>query len=252
MNNSTTMARALVSLALFAATVFLLFMIFTRAAGAEVCSASRGHDGVWWSYRIIDQRKCWYRGRPGRSKNALRWTAQQPRSSVAVGRPEVERLIPKHPVDLGAVPLEPKPIRTIPITRTLTAEALVQAARPRPELEPEPPPPEPIPMPYPRPTMVADRSPAKMWLALVPLVVILSAVIAAKLHPKQEHPPWPTKITTNRNRWIPLTSTKRSAESRRWLRAAAAQCYRLMVDIRSRPSIHVLTSYISDARSRST
>jgi len=33
--------------------------------------ASPGHDGEWWSWRIVDSKRCWYQGRPGRSKDLL-------------------------------------------------------------------------------------------------------------------------------------------------------------------------------------
>jgi hypothetical protein len=32
--------------------------------------------GHWWSYRLIDGRKCWYEGKPGLSKSLLEWPAQ--------------------------------------------------------------------------------------------------------------------------------------------------------------------------------
>ena len=33
--------------------------------------ASPGHDGEWWSWRIVDSKQCWYQGRPGRSTDLL-------------------------------------------------------------------------------------------------------------------------------------------------------------------------------------
>jgi hypothetical protein len=33
------------------------------------------HAG-WWSYRIIDGRKCWYEGKPGLSKSLLEWPSE--------------------------------------------------------------------------------------------------------------------------------------------------------------------------------
>ena len=44
------------------------------------------HSG-WWSYRIIDGRKCWYEGKPGLSKSLLEWpseTSSQPTSKEPI------------------------------------------------------------------------------------------------------------------------------------------------------------------------
>jgi len=46
------------------------------------------HPG-WWSYRIIDGRKCWYEGKPGFSKSSLEWplgTSSQPASDEELAR----------------------------------------------------------------------------------------------------------------------------------------------------------------------
>jgi hypothetical protein len=44
------------------------------AQAKQLCSAAaaRSHGG-WWSYRIIDGRKCWYEGKPGLAKTLLEW-----------------------------------------------------------------------------------------------------------------------------------------------------------------------------------
>src|SRR4029077_8577747 len=48
-------------------TAMLMLLLVATAAEAEVlpCRAARGHDGTYWAYRIIDNRPCWYQGRPG-------------------------------------------------------------------------------------------------------------------------------------------------------------------------------------------
>ncbi|MFX8620590.1 hypothetical protein ABTM24_20545, partial [Acinetobacter baumannii] len=38
------------------------------------CSAAAGHTG-YWSWRMIDDRKCWYEGKPMLSKDLLEWAA---------------------------------------------------------------------------------------------------------------------------------------------------------------------------------
>jgi len=47
-------------------------------------------QGHWWSYRLIDGRKCWYEGKPMLSKSSLEWPKEasaQPDSSSEVKRP---------------------------------------------------------------------------------------------------------------------------------------------------------------------
>jgi hypothetical protein len=41
-------------------------------SGGTVCQASPGSGG-YWTWRLIDGRKCWYEGKPGMSKDNLRW-----------------------------------------------------------------------------------------------------------------------------------------------------------------------------------
>jgi hypothetical protein len=49
--------------------------ISAPSAHAKQCNATMPSDphGQWWSYRIIDGRKCWYQGKPMLSKSALEW-----------------------------------------------------------------------------------------------------------------------------------------------------------------------------------
>jgi hypothetical protein len=52
-------------------------------AQAKECSVempAKPH-GQWWSYRIIDGRKCWYEGKPMLPKSALHWPARAPARS---------------------------------------------------------------------------------------------------------------------------------------------------------------------------
>jgi hypothetical protein len=54
---------------------------------AKECSAERPANArTYWSYRLIDGRKCWYEGRPMISKSLLRWPAS--RTAQASQRPE--------------------------------------------------------------------------------------------------------------------------------------------------------------------
>jgi len=52
---------------------------------------SKLHSG-WWSYRIIDGRKCWYEGKPGLSKSLLEWRLET--SSRPTSNEEFERTAP--------------------------------------------------------------------------------------------------------------------------------------------------------------
>src|SRR5712672_1680810 len=60
-------------------------------------------SGQWWSYRLIDGRKCWYEGKPGLSKSLLEWPAQasaQPASNGELASPLTEK--PNNPLDSQA------------------------------------------------------------------------------------------------------------------------------------------------------
>src|SRR5262245_38317226 len=61
-----------------------LLLVLPVAPGHAVeCQSARGHDNTWWSYRLIDSKKCWYRGYPGKSKLVLHWSAR-PREPMPV------------------------------------------------------------------------------------------------------------------------------------------------------------------------
>jgi hypothetical protein len=55
-------------------TVALLFS--ATSAQAKQCSTERPSNArSYWSYRLIDGRKCWYEGKPMLSKSLLHWPA---------------------------------------------------------------------------------------------------------------------------------------------------------------------------------
>lgn len=61
-----------------ALTAFVAALLLLGIPGAEAkqeCSAAApsNPNGKWWSYRLIDGRKCWYEGKPGLSKALLEW-----------------------------------------------------------------------------------------------------------------------------------------------------------------------------------
>ena len=57
-------------------TVALFFS--ATPAQAKQCSSDRPSNArTYWSYRLIDGRKCWYEGKPMLSKSLLQWPAAQ-------------------------------------------------------------------------------------------------------------------------------------------------------------------------------
>ena len=52
-------------------SIAVALLLISSGASATECQSSPGHDGKWWSYRIVDSKRCWYQGRPGRSKDLL-------------------------------------------------------------------------------------------------------------------------------------------------------------------------------------
>ena len=76
----------------------------TAQAGQQ-CSAAMPSNpqGQWWSYRLIDGRKCWYEGKPGRSKSLLEWpkdVSAQPASAEEITSAVPEKL--RTPLDSQA------------------------------------------------------------------------------------------------------------------------------------------------------
>ena len=77
------------SIVLAACIAALSSIGMTTAQATQQCSVAVPSDthGKWWSYRLIDGRKCWYEGKPGLSKSLLGWpkeTSEQPGSSREV------------------------------------------------------------------------------------------------------------------------------------------------------------------------
>jgi hypothetical protein len=64
-------------------------MSMSSLQAKQQCRAAMPSDphGEWWSYRLIDGRKCWYEGKPMLSKSLLEWSKQastKPESRVAL------------------------------------------------------------------------------------------------------------------------------------------------------------------------
>jgi hypothetical protein len=70
---ASMMARPLVSITLAAFLTALSSIEVSIAQAKQQCSAAMPSNpqGHWWSYRLIDGRKCWFEGKPGLSKSLL-------------------------------------------------------------------------------------------------------------------------------------------------------------------------------------
>jgi hypothetical protein len=82
------MNRRLSAASLTAVVAALSLSGMPGAEAKQHCSATMpsSTNGKWWSYRIIDGRKCWYEGKPGLSKALLEWpgsTSAEPLSDDA-------------------------------------------------------------------------------------------------------------------------------------------------------------------------
>lgn len=68
--------------------IFAIAIFFpVTSAHAKQCSAERPNNArSYWSYRLIDGRKCWYEGKPMLSKSLLHW----PNSRTAQPAPQRE------------------------------------------------------------------------------------------------------------------------------------------------------------------
>ena len=108
-------------------------LLISSGASATECQSSPGHDGKWWSYRIVASKRCWYQGRPGRSKDLLRWAKQSPppvvtRPYPGDSPPPPPPVPPQHRTEI--VDTTPKVASTVS-SPALTSEAPQMAARRR-------------------------------------------------------------------------------------------------------------------------
>ena len=83
------------------AGVTVAFFLAATPTQAKQCSAERPSNAQsYWSYRLIDGRKCWYEGKPMLSKSLLHWPISSS-SAAANSRPSSERqpAKPRNPLD---------------------------------------------------------------------------------------------------------------------------------------------------------
>jgi hypothetical protein len=67
--------------------LIIAFLFSTTPTQAKQCSAERPPNArSYWSYRLIDGRKCWYEGKPMLSKSLLHWA----RFPTAAAKPRLK------------------------------------------------------------------------------------------------------------------------------------------------------------------
>jgi hypothetical protein len=97
--------RKLPSVALAVWTATVLPVGVPDAQAKQQCSATKpsNQHGRWWSYRLIDGRKCWYEGKPMLSKSMLEWRKEASARAVSNGKVKsVVTVKPGHPLDARA------------------------------------------------------------------------------------------------------------------------------------------------------
>ena len=98
------MTRQLASIVLAALLTALSPIEVSIAQAKQSCSAAMPSDphGHWWSYRLIDGRKCWYEGKPGLSKSLLEWPEEV--SARPASGEEAKSTVPEKEVVTSTVP----------------------------------------------------------------------------------------------------------------------------------------------------
>jgi hypothetical protein len=91
------MTRQLASITLTSFLIAPLSIGASIAQAKQPCSIAMPSDphGQWWSYRLIDGRKCWYEGKPGLSKSLLEWPTEA--SAAPASGEEPARAVPEKP-----------------------------------------------------------------------------------------------------------------------------------------------------------
>jgi hypothetical protein len=82
-------------LVFFAACIATLMPTGGANAKAVECSVARGsHTQGYWSWRLIDGRKCWYLGKATISKSLLQWPAKVSVQAKADPKPVPVTVVP--------------------------------------------------------------------------------------------------------------------------------------------------------------
>src|SRR3954465_2482576 len=94
-----------IPLVALAACIATVFAIDVPTAQATQCNVARPtvHQGRWWSWRLIDGRKCWYEGKKMISKSLLQWPAPASAQAKSDGGPiSAVTQEPNNPLDSQA------------------------------------------------------------------------------------------------------------------------------------------------------
>ena len=93
-----------VALAACVVAAFSPVVVPTALAKQQCRPAMPSNPHGYWSWRLIDGRKCWYEGKPMLSKSTLEWPAlasAQPDSNVEIGNALTEKS--SNPLDSQAM-----------------------------------------------------------------------------------------------------------------------------------------------------
>jgi hypothetical protein len=94
------------------AAVLVLLAMPSASRGATVCLAEKGTESTYWQWRVIDGKRCWYRGRSRLEKSELAW---EPEERVIERKYyTIEDLTEPVPADS---PLVPREVPTIQFNR---------------------------------------------------------------------------------------------------------------------------------------
>ena len=135
---------------------------------------ANGGRGEWWN-----SKRCWYRGRPGRSKHVLQWAMPSPPPVVTgpdPGPPPAQPAPPQQPTN--TLDTTPKLVSTVSIPAP-TSRAQMAASPPS---MPEPPP------------MAAKPTKSSNWsllLLIIPSIAIGLAVVASEF---LRQPNWQARL----------------------------------------------------------
>lgn len=159
-------------------SIAVALLLISSGVSATECQSSPGHDGKWWSWRIVDSKRCWYQGSPGRSRDLLHWATQSP--APVVTRPDpggsphpAPPVPPQQPPEI--VDTTPKVVSTVSIP-VLTSKAPQMAA-----------PPQSLPMPRP----LSEPQPSKWWtlLLIIPAIATGLSVVASQFRTERRQGP---------------------------------------------------------------
>ena len=147
-----------------------LLALLAVDAQAETCRSTRGPapgNGAFWSWRLIDGKRCWYIGKPNKPKNQLHWSAPR-----RVARPITRR--PKQQ-EAAAVPLL-APLKPEEMPPAPASDALLATTCCWPEIAIEKPPPPPLPLPKP-PQLRPMSGQLVAWLVTLTIIIVVGATM---------------------------------------------------------------------------